>query len=263
MPSPRNQPRRQARIVAEVCLYAELIERADHHDHHYAFLATGPDFQGGVLAEGGWAEDGEEIAGDFDNPTDCIDAAKGALRALGIRKGTILVTLPWGTESVLTSIDRYQSLASMKRSPSVPITAGLIRRVAWEVAQAATGGDGPKARSRQSSRQRARLGTTSSGKAVLELPAELGVLEKLASEAAAAHGLFSASAKPVIVASQAAQRAHVSAYAASFTPEDHREAAVLIGRYRDTHAMGRHLYDAHNGVQELHERAAQALEQAS
>ncbi len=259
MPSPHSQPRRQARIVAEVCLYAELIERADHHDHHYAFLATGPDFQGGVLAEGGWAEDGEEIAGVFDNPTECIDAAKGALRALGIRKGTILVTLPWGTESVRTPIDRYQSLASMKRSPTVPITAGLVRRVAWEVARAATGDGKPKGRARRA----VPIGTTSSGKAVLELPAELGVLEKLASEAAAAHGLFSASAKPVIVASQAAQRAHVSAYAASFTPEDHREAAVLIGRYRDRHAMGRHLYDAHKGVQALHERAAEAREQAS
>ncbi|MBZ0119011.1 MAG: hypothetical protein K8H88_18590, partial [Sandaracinaceae bacterium] len=84
-----------------------------------------------------------------------------------------------------------------------------------------------------------------------------------ASEAAAAHGLFSASAKPVILAAQAAARAHVSSYAADFTPEDHREAAVLVGRYRDTHAMGRHLYYAHNGVQVLHERAAQAQEQAS
>ncbi len=259
MPPSRNA----RRIVAEVCLYHEAIPRADHHDYHYAFLATGPDFQGGLLAQGGWAEGDERIAGDFDNPTDCIDAAKGALRALGIRKGTVLVTLPWGTESVLTPIDRYQSLASMRRSPTVPLTAGLVRRVAWELAQAAAGGDGFKARARGRSCQRARLGTTSSGKAVLELPAELGVLAKLASAAAAAHGLFSASAKPVILAAQAAARAHVSSYAADFTPEDHREAAVLVGRYRDTHAMGRHLYYAHNGVQVLHERAAQAQEQAS
>ncbi|MBZ0121912.1 MAG: hypothetical protein K8H88_33270 [Sandaracinaceae bacterium] len=132
-------PRKRPSIVAEVCLYQEVVPRV--RDHRYAYLATGPDLEGGILAEGGWdPKEPSRIADVYDTLTECIDAAKRALRARGLRSGELSVTFPWGTESARTPLVRFQEVRAMKlgRARPLHVSAARVRRVANRVAQPPT-----------------------------------------------------------------------------------------------------------------------------
>ncbi|MBZ0119709.1 MAG: hypothetical protein K8H88_22160 [Sandaracinaceae bacterium] len=129
-----STPRKRPSIAAQVCLYQEVVSRV--RDHRYAYLATGPDLEGGILAEGGWdPNEPSRIADVYDTLTECIDAAKRALRARGLRSGELLITFPWGTESARTPLARFQEVATMKLAPARPlhVSAARVRRLAKHV----------------------------------------------------------------------------------------------------------------------------------
>ncbi|MBZ0119708.1 MAG: hypothetical protein K8H88_22155 [Sandaracinaceae bacterium] len=130
VPLPREKrPRKKLPpVVAEVCLYGH---------RSYAFLAARPDLQGAILASGGWSADGARPSGELTTLTDCVHAAKEALRALGpeFASGWIVVFFPSGESCSVTPIDSFETVAAMKilAAPAIRVSIAQINRAAAEL----------------------------------------------------------------------------------------------------------------------------------